>query len=89
MLLFSVLEKCWITEVRGYLKMECYVNGTKQYRCTHSNVYYQVKDDEFCEYAKYTNVCDNDPGFYQQCGHVNCKEYQIQKDLRCVNFRDS
>lgn len=41
-------KSCRIVEVRSYLKIQCEVNGTMYYRCTHSDIYYQL----------YIELCD-------------------------------
>ena len=37
---------------------------------------------------EHTAICENDPGFYQVCGHVTCPQYQYQRDgpMLCGSF---
>ena len=37
---------------------------------------------------EHITICENDPGFYQVCGHVTCPQYQYQMDglMLCGSF---
>ena len=74
-------ENCKTVEVRGFLKNFC---GDDVYQClpkTDGTIprSYTV-DHEECNYAWFSDVCEDDPVFYQTCGHVTCEHSLIQQD---------
>ncbi|KAL5261153.1 hypothetical protein ACHWQZ_G007007 [Mnemiopsis leidyi] len=83
----GITKNCSIVEVRSYLKEQCDVNGTTYFKCTDSDILYQVPLEQ-CDFQEYTAICENDPGFYQVCGHVTCPQYQYQRDgpMLCGSF---
>ncbi|KAL5261154.1 hypothetical protein ACHWQZ_G007008 [Mnemiopsis leidyi] len=85
--LAGITRNCRIVEVRSYLKEQCDVNGTSYYKCTNSDTLYQVPWEQ-CDFQEHTAICENDPGFYQVCGHVTCPQYQYQRDgpMLCGSF---
>ena len=62
---------CQYVVKRGFLKEKCLV-GTKWYfKCPFSDNYYRVLVSQ-CRLQRFTEVCENDPAFYQSCGHMGC-----------------
>ncbi|KAL5260279.1 hypothetical protein ACHWQZ_G010410 [Mnemiopsis leidyi] len=55
-----------VVEVNGFLKLE---TADNQFRCWDSNLTYTVTPTE-CLRQTYSQLCDEDPYFYQACGAV-------------------
>ena len=68
--------QCHLVEINGYLKEECGRNeyGRIQYKCPHSDQFYFANGGgaSDCRELSFDDVCPNDPGFYEACGHGGC-----------------
>ena len=68
---------CRVVSLRGFLKLQCMDNNKlTYYKCSHSNTQYQVTYKPEAEFncsdgrnLMFDEICDQDPGFYQICGH--------------------
>ena len=62
---------CQVTVVRGFLKYKCVTpSGETFYKCWNSNVTYRVPYPT-CAVQEFTDVCEDDPRYYQLCGFIN------------------
>ena len=64
------ITDCKYVVIQGFLKQTCLVGGKKYFKCPLSDKFYLVK--EGCEDQSFSSVCENDPYFYQSCGHFDC-----------------
>ena len=79
---------CRVVSLRGFLKLQCMdSNKLTYYKCSHSNTQYQVAyapEAEFnCSDGRnlmFDEICDQDPGFYQICGHQMYESHHVQMD---------
>ncbi|KAL5259645.1 hypothetical protein ACHWQZ_G009930 [Mnemiopsis leidyi] len=88
---------CKVVDIRGFLKLQCRdannltyfkcINGQRQYL-----VRYEQPSDLDCnkedDLMMFDEICDEDPGFYQICGHQRCKsDLQMGRDgMLCGDF---
>ncbi|KAL5252401.1 hypothetical protein ACHWQZ_G015238 [Mnemiopsis leidyi] len=73
-------DDCQTVVVRGFLKKQC-DNG--EYQClskTQGNNFTSYRVFEECNYSWFTHICEDDPVYYQTCGHVTCEHSLIQQD---------
>ena len=68
-----------------YLKEECSNASGTFYKCPYSNEYYLQNYTDSCWRQEYTEICSNDPGNYQACGHYPCSEY-TSEELLCGTY---
>ena len=64
-------ENCILTMIQsGFLKQVCFddVRNRIHYKCIHSDDHYKAYYDIDNHITSVTEVCDNDPHFYQACG---------------------
>ena len=64
-------ENCTVTKMQsGFLKKVCFddVRNLIYFKCIHSDDYYKANYDNHFIIKSVTEVCDNDPHFYQACG---------------------
>ena len=65
-------ENCILTKmISGFLKRVCFdvFRNRMYYKCIHSDVSYKAYYHYYHNHIKsFTEVCDNDPHFYQACG---------------------
>ena len=54
----------------------CYQGLKVVFKCHNSEDLYEVSDQIGCYQTSYSLACENDPTFYQICGHTPCSEYQ-------------
>eukprot|EP00116_Pleurobrachia_bachei_P000482 sb/3460744/ len=84
--------QCFIEEVGGYLKEQCGYDPTygKIYKCPSSQQLYTSSDFERAEYTSYNELCPNDPGFYQVCGHAGSTAFRrvdgVTSPLLCGRY---
>ena len=63
---------CQVIVVRGFLKYKCVTpSGREFYKCWNSNVIYRVLK-QTCAEQEFTDVCEDDPQYYQLCGFITC-----------------
>ena len=84
-------EQCSVVSIQGFLKMGCLIKGRPGYfKCPHSDKMYlpYETDPEKCLEIGFTDVCENDPTFYQFCGFPVCSEHRIAQDppIVCGSF---
>ena len=82
--------------IRGFLKRMCQdANNLTYFECTHGGKQYLVKYDppeldckEEDDLIMFDEICDEDPGFYQLCGHQRCKsDLEMGRDgMLCGDF---
>ena len=82
--------------IRGFLKLRCQDdNNLTYFKCPHGGKQYLVKYDppeidcnEEDDLIMFDKICDEDPGFYQLCGHQRCKsDLQMDRDgMLCGDF---
>ena len=86
-----------MVSLRGFLKLQCTdSNNLTYFKCSHSNTQYQVAYEPEAEFncsdeknlMKFDEICDQDPGFYQICGHQRCaRDVQMDhKGMLCGDF---
>ena len=68
---YSHPESCQLVEVGGFLKQMCIFDGVEFFKCLFSEVYYRVLRAT-CQLQAFNKACENDPTFYQACGHNPC-----------------
>ena len=77
-----------MTVVRGFLKYQCVTpSGEEFYKCLNSNVTYRVPTaTQTCAYQKFTDICEDDPQYYQLCGFIPCDHKIDDQHGHCGNF---
>ena len=77
---------CQVTVVRGFLKYKCVTSsGEEFYKCWNSNVTYQVPT-QTCAMQKFTDICEDDPHYYQLCGFIPCNHNIDDQYGYCCNY---
>ena len=66
-----IVTDCRYVVVRGFLKEKCIIGTKDYYKCPFADNYYRVRE-VICRDQEFTNICENDPAFYQSCGHLKC-----------------
>ena len=75
-----------MTVVRGFLKYKCVTSaGEEFYKCWKSNVTYQVPT-QTCAEQEFTDVCKEDPQYYQLCGFIPCDHNIDDQYGHCGNY---
>ncbi|XP_063687182.1 G-protein coupled receptor GRL101-like [Bolinopsis microptera] len=84
--LAAQISDCRIISVRGYLKEVCKTDGKFKIKCAHSNTTYLTykTDPKICNELGFTDVCENDPSYYQFCGFPLCEEQRIPQEAPMV-----
>ena len=62
---------CQYVVIRGFLKEKCLVGSKWYFKCPFSDNYYRVLRTQ-CRQQRFTEICNNDPTFYQSCGNMVC-----------------
>ena len=77
---------CQVTDVGGFLKYKCVTSsGDEFYRCWNSSVTYKVHTST-CTMQYFTDICEDDPRYYQLCGFIPC-DYKIDDQYGyCGNY---
>ena len=77
-----------VTNVRGFLKYKCVTSsGEEYYKCWNSNVTYQVEvPTQSCDWQEFTDVCEEDPQYYQLCGFISCDHKIDDQYGYCGNY---
>ena len=65
------VKDCKNVVIRGFLKKQCLVDEKVFFKCSFSDNYYRVIEEQ-CSDQRFSHVCENDPSFYQSCGHIVC-----------------
>ena len=75
-----------VTVVRGFLKYKCVTpSGREFYKCWNSNVIYRVTK-QTCAKQEFTNICKDDPQYYQLCGFIPCDHNIDDQYGYCGNY---
>ena len=69
-MVFQSSEDCKIREVGGFLKSVCQFNSRSTLKCAYSKSMYDIMD-VYLDGTVFSDVCQNDPKFYQACGAVS------------------
>ena len=77
-------SECKYVEVRGYVKIQCVVDGTTKYKCWFSDKYYTATPG--CSKQMFSQVCKNDPHSYQLCGHQTCDNFKHSDQHYCGSY---
>ena len=60
---------CEVVAIRSYLKLRCVDEDNNTYfKCTHGDGTYKMRLSEY-GVLMFDRICEDDPGFYQICGH--------------------
>ena len=78
-------EDCKISAVGGYLKPLCQDNSRRTIKCANSNTIYDVIKTS-TEGDLFSNICENDPKFYQACSSSTTGYKLSSKNLLCGQF---
>ncbi|KAL5247162.1 hypothetical protein ACHWQZ_G019123 [Mnemiopsis leidyi] len=81
-------KDCKIEENNGYLKYVCHEEGSiTEYKCLYSDEFYIQNDfhDEIKYFYNGTNICQNDPHFYQACDN-RLGGKVTNKEVLCENY---
>ena len=78
---------CEVVAIRRYLKLRCVDEKNSTYfKCTHEDGTYKVRQLEFGG-LMFDRICEDDPGFYQICGHQKSLAAQDGDDeMLCGDF---
>ena len=78
---------CQVTVVGGFLKYKCVTpSGETFYKCWNSSVTYQVPLKQTCAEQEFTDICEDDPQYYQLCGFIPCDHNIDNKYGYCGNY---
>ena len=76
-----------MTNVRGFLKYQCVTpSGEELYKCWNSNVTYKVTLQEYTCNQYFTDICEEDPRYYQLCGFIPCDHKIDDQYGHCGNY---
>ena len=75
-----------VADVRGFLKYQ-YVTpaGDVFYKCWNSSVTYHV-NKQTCARQEFTDICEDDPWYYQLCGFIPCDHKIDDRYGHCGNY---
>ena len=75
-----------MTTVGGFLKYKCVTSaGEEFYRCWNSSVTYKVLS-QTCASQEFTDLCEDDPHYYQLCGFIPCDHNIDDQYGYCGNY---
>lgn len=76
-------------EVGGFLKNVCHRGKQPGYfKCAHSKVYFSTKIKTIYgqEYVEFSDICEEDPKYYQTCGLMGRRDISHGNDTLCGDF---